>query len=187
MGSLRITTASGKGQRIILFLIVVFTIGGTAILDFLTSVGIVGGMLYGGPVYLTGFLSYAEDVKRRLVVAVAVLCTALTILAFSPEGGIPSIVLCNYVIAVVAVWIAAALALIHIRLVAENAELRDLLPICSYCKQIRDDEGAWHRLETYLHRHNGVEFSHGMCPPCLEDYLHDLDRDSLDMESESKS
>jgi hypothetical protein len=179
MGDLRNTTPSGKSQRKVLLSIVVFTIAGTAILDFLTPVGIVGGMLYGGPIYLTGLLSCAEDTKRRLVLAVAMLCTVLTILAyvFSPQGGIPTIVISNHVISVVAMWMAATLALIHIRLVAENAELRGLFPICSYCKQIRDDDGAWHKLETYLHRHAGVEFSHGMCPSCLEQYLHDLDQD----------
>jgi hypothetical protein len=178
----------GRNQRIALLSIVVFTIAGTAILDFLTPVGIVGGMLYGGPVYLSGFLGYAEHTKRRLVLAVAALCTVLTILAFflSPEGGIPWIVISNHVIAVAAMWTAAVLALIHTRLVAENAELRDLLPICSYCKQIRDDDGAWHKLETYLHRHNGVEFSHGMCPSCLEHYLHDLDQDPPGMETTAK-
>ncbi|MEP6887749.1 MAG: hypothetical protein ABI945_05445 [Nitrospirales bacterium] len=178
MDDSRSPTQSGRKQRIALLSIVVFTIGGTAILDFLTPVGIVGGMLYGGPIYLTGLLSCAEDTKRRLVVAVAVLCTVLTILAYflSPQGGIPAIVLSNYVIAVVAMWMAAAVALIHIRLAAENAELRELIPICSYCKQIRDDDGAWHKMETYLHRHAGVEFSHGMCPSCLEHYLHDLDK-----------
>ncbi len=82
MDDLRSTTSSGRKQRIALLSIVVFTIGGTAILDFLTPVGIVGGMLYGGPIYLTGLLSCAEDTKRRLVVAVAVLCTVLTILAY---------------------------------------------------------------------------------------------------------
>lgn len=179
----------GKNQQIVLLSIVVFTIGGTAILDFLTPVGIVGGMLYGGPIYLTGLLSGTEDMKRRLVVAAAILCTMLTILAYflSPQGGIPTIVLSNYVIAVVAMWMAAALTLIHVRLVAENAELRELLPICSYCKQIRDDDGAWHKMETYLHRHAGVEFSHGMCPSCLEHYLHDLDQDPPSMETTAKS
>src|SRR5918992_2860100 len=142
-----------KSQRMVLLSVVVFTIGGTAVLDFLTPVGVIGGMLYGGPIYLTGLLSCAEDTKRRLVVAVAALCTVLTILAFflSPQGGIPAIVLSNYVIAVVTLWMAAALALIHVRLVAENAKLRELLPICSYCNQIRDDDGAWYKVETYLH------------------------------------
>lgn len=189
MINLQYTTGLGKSQRIVVLFIVFLTIGGTAILDCLTPVGIVAGMLYGGPIYLTGFISYAEDTKRRLILAVAALCTLLTILAFflSPEGGIPWMVISNHVIAVVTMWTAAVLALIHTRLVAENAELRDLLPICSYCKQIRDDRGAWHKLETYLHRYRGVEFSHGMCPACLEHYLHDLDEDPPDIESASKS
>ena len=181
MEGLRIITLPKNSRGVVLPSIVVLTIGGTAILDFLTPVGIVGGMLYGGPIYLTGILPYTDDTKQRLVVAVAVLCTMLTILAYfvSPQGGVPAMALSNHVIAVASMWTAAVLALIHIRLVAENAELRELLPICAYCKQIRDDDGAWHKLETYLHRHAGVEFSHGMCPSCLEHYLEDLDQNRL--------
>lgn len=44
--------------------------------------------------------------------------------------------------------------------------LRGLLPICANCKQIRDDEGYWHRVEHYVQRHTHAEFSHGICPEC---------------------
>jgi hypothetical protein len=44
--------------------------------------------------------------------------------------------------------------------------LRGLLPICASCKQIRDETGAWHALETYVHRHSEARFSHGLCPNC---------------------
>lgn len=46
--------------------------------------------------------------------------------------------------------------------------LRGLLPICAWCKKIRDDDGYWKRLETYFRAHAEVEFSHGICPECLE-------------------
>jgi phosphoserine phosphatase RsbU/P len=45
--------------------------------------------------------------------------------------------------------------------------LRGLLPICSYCKRIRDDENYWHQLEEYLMEHAEVRFSHSLCPECL--------------------
>jgi len=44
--------------------------------------------------------------------------------------------------------------------------LRGLLPICAHCKQIRDDEGYWHRVEHYIQEHTHAEFSHGICPDC---------------------
>lgn len=45
--------------------------------------------------------------------------------------------------------------------------LRGLLPICMYCKQIRDDAGLWQQLERYLSEHSHVRFTHGICPACL--------------------
>lgn len=46
--------------------------------------------------------------------------------------------------------------------------LSGLLPICSHCKNIRDDDGRWHQLETYISGHSAAEFSHGLCPDCCE-------------------
>ena len=46
--------------------------------------------------------------------------------------------------------------------------LRGLLPICAYCKKIRDDKGYWNRLESYIRDHSGAEFTHGICPECLK-------------------
>jgi len=50
----------------------------------------------------------------------------------------------------------------------EIRELRDILPICSWCKKIRDDEGFWSQLEAYFHRNMDVQFSHGICPDCMK-------------------
>lgn len=44
--------------------------------------------------------------------------------------------------------------------------LSGLLPICASCKKIRDDQGYWHQVESYLQDHAGVDFSHGICPDC---------------------
>jgi len=46
--------------------------------------------------------------------------------------------------------------------------LRGIVPICGHCKQIRDDEGYWHQLEVYVRDHTEAEFSHGICPKCME-------------------
>ncbi|MBF0202072.1 MAG: hypothetical protein HQK66_12315, partial [Desulfamplus sp.] len=46
--------------------------------------------------------------------------------------------------------------------------LSGLIPICAGCKQIRDDEGYWNQLETYISRHSDVQFSHGICPECAQ-------------------
>jgi CheY-like chemotaxis protein len=46
-------------------------------------------------------------------------------------------------------------------------QLRGLLPICAYCKKVRDDRDYWHQLETFVTEHSGARFSHGVCPECL--------------------
>ncbi len=51
---------------------------------------------------------------------------------------------------------------------AQTKRLHGLLPICSYCKKIKDDNGAWHQLESYFRSHAEVEFSHGICQECGE-------------------
>lgn len=53
------------------------------------------------------------------------------------------------------------------RTLAEYRKLRGLIPICANCKKIRDDQGVWDPLETYLHQHAGVDFTHGLCPDCV--------------------
>lgn len=53
--------------------------------------------------------------------------------------------------------------------------LSGLLPICAYCKSIRDDDGAWNPLESYIDRHSEAAFSHGVCPDCLRAHLSNLD------------
>lgn len=48
----------------------------------------------------------------------------------------------------------------------EIKTLRGLIPICAWCKRIRDDRGYWDQLEVYLSKHSEAVFSHGLCPDC---------------------
>lgn len=50
---------------------------------------------------------------------------------------------------------------------AEVKTLREILPICSYCRKIRDDENYWHSVEEYISEHTRSRFSHGICPDCM--------------------
>ena len=54
---------------------------------------------------------------------------------------------------------------------AQVKVLSGLLPICASCKKIRDDEGYWSQLETFIGQHSEASFSHGICPDCLRQYL----------------
>jgi AmiR/NasT family two-component response regulator len=49
--------------------------------------------------------------------------------------------------------------------------LGGLLPICAYCKKIRDDQGYWQQVEQYFLTHSDVQFSHGLCPECREEHF----------------
>jgi response regulator RpfG family c-di-GMP phosphodiesterase len=50
-------------------------------------------------------------------------------------------------------------------------QLQGLLPMCSYCKRIRDDQNYWQQVESYISVHSGVQFSHSYCPDCYEKYV----------------
>jgi hypothetical protein len=52
----------------------------------------------------------------------------------------------------------------------EIKTLRGILPICSFCKNIRNDDGYYEQIESYIHKHSGVDFSHTICPKCMEKY-----------------
>ena len=52
----------------------------------------------------------------------------------------------------------------------EVKTLSGLLPICSHCKNIRNDKGYWQRVESYIGEHSEAKFSHGICPDCLKKY-----------------
>ncbi len=53
----------------------------------------------------------------------------------------------------------------------EVKTLRGIIPICSYCKKIRNDEGAWDILEAYFCKHSDAAFSHGICPDCYQEQM----------------
>ncbi len=56
--------------------------------------------------------------------------------------------------------------------------LKGVLPICAYCKNIRDDEGSWKQLEAYIRSHSSAEFSHGICPSCYEKQVEKMEEDN---------
>jgi DNA-binding response OmpR family regulator len=58
---------------------------------------------------------------------------------------------------------------------ASVKQLRGLLPICSYCKRIRDDNQYWQQVEGYITDHSDAKFSHGICPSCFAKLSTELD------------
>lgn len=62
--------------------------------------------------------------------------------------------------------------------------LKSLLPICSHCKKIRDDQGYWSQVEIYISKNSGSQFSHGICPDCLREFYPDIAEEVLNASEE---
>jgi HAMP domain-containing protein len=58
--------------------------------------------------------------------------------------------------------------------------LSGLLPICATCKKIRDDKGYWNQLEAYLSQHAEVDFTHSICPECMQKHYPEYSTESPD-------
>ena len=59
---------------------------------------------------------------------------------------------------------------------AQIKQLRGIIPICMYCKKIRDDKKYWQQVEHYVEEHTDAQFSHGICPECAKRVLEEMDR-----------
>lgn len=57
--------------------------------------------------------------------------------------------------------------------ITEIQILRGIIPICSFCKKIRDDEGYWQDIESYMSQYTEAQFSHGICSACKEEHYPD--------------
>jgi phosphoserine phosphatase RsbU/P len=64
------------------------------------------------------------------------------------------------------------------RALGEIKTLRGIVPICSCCKKIRDDQGYWSQVEVYVRAHSEAEFSHGICPECIKNIYSEFAEDS---------
>jgi sigma-B regulation protein RsbU (phosphoserine phosphatase) len=60
-------------------------------------------------------------------------------------------------------------------LIGNIKRLTGLLPICAYCKRIRSDHDYWEQVESYITEHSDARFSHGICPPCFEKAMQEVD------------
>lgn len=58
----------------------------------------------------------------------------------------------------------------------ELKALSGMLPICAACKRVRDDQGYWEQVESYISRRSEVVFSHSLCPECAAVYAQELEK-----------
>ena len=56
----------------------------------------------------------------------------------------------------------------------EIRQLKDMIPICAYCRKIRNDENYWQMVETYIQEQTGSNFTHGICPECHQKLLAEI-------------
>lgn len=66
------------------------------------------------------------------------------------------------------IWMRLKVAERILRYTTQISNLESMLPICSYCKNVRDDNNYWQQVETYLNNRTGTLFSHSVCPKCYE-------------------
>jgi PAS domain S-box-containing protein len=64
--------------------------------------------------------------------------------------------------------------------IAHAKTLQGLLPICANCKNIRDDAGYWHKVETYVASHSDATFTHGICPNCMKELYGEINPETED-------
>lgn len=147
-------------------------------IDSLIPLGVAGGV----PYILIILISLWSH-RRKLPVYMAIAGSILTIVGFfsSPTGGVLWQVLTNRTLALFAIWTVLILSAQR-RTIHEEKEdallqvkaLRGFLPICATCKKIRDDQGYWNQIESYIKEHSEAEFSHGICPDCATKVLADF-------------
>lgn len=74
-------------------------------------------------------------------------------------------------------YLTHVISLQNRELMREVKVLEGLLPICSFCKKIRNQDGDWEVLESYISEKTDAEFSHGLCPACAKKHYGDFLRD----------
>jgi hypothetical protein len=65
------------------------------------------------------------------------------------------------------------LALLIVEDITEISTLKSIIPMCMKCRKIRNDEQYWQSVEQYFHEHAGIDFSHGICPKCADEFYAD--------------
>ena len=177
-----------KTNRNISILYIFSMIGSAVIflLDLSLPLGLSVSMTYTLVVLLSLWL---PSLKSGLLMAT--LCSVLIIVGalFSPQGGDVLKGIVNRGLALFVIW-STAVIIFQKKLLEQRQKkielerekalrqikvLSGLLPICASCKKIRDDQGYWSQIESYLEKHSEAEFSHSMCPECSDKLYGDKD------------
>jgi hypothetical protein len=158
-----------KGLFVVLLVALIAAI---ALLDFLTGRDISFSIFYVFPIFTASWY-----VGKNAGLVLALLSSVLWLIADVAGTEPASHVLIpgwNAVVRLVFfVLVGVSVPYLKLQLHASNEaiqKLSALLPLCAWCKNIRDANGRWSRLETYLEEEKGIEVTHGICPDCIEKY-----------------
>ena len=139
--------------------------------DFFTGTYILFPILFVLPVMLVAW-------HRRLQAALALTAfLAFMRLAFQFHWGLPTGLAPALINTAIRLAVLALLAALTSRVAVQTRELRrrvslleGILPICGFCKDIRDESGEWNKLEEYISHHSEAQFSHGVCQKCAQEH-----------------
>ena len=85
------------------------------------------------------------------------------------------------------IWMRLRVAERILRYATQVRQLEAFLPICGYCKKVRDDQNYWQQIEGYINARTGTDFSHSVCPDCYKQVITpQLEQLSREMEEEEK-
>ena len=145
-------------------------------IDYLTFESANFPVFYVLPVILAAWYSGMWP-ALALAIAVPVFRLMFLVMPQSTPGQMAGVALATafrgIVIAFFALWFAR-LAEFERSLQRRVKILEGMLPICSHCKNIRNDKGDWERMEAYISRRSEAEFSHGICPSCSDKHYPGL-------------
>ena len=144
-------------------------------IDYLTSTSEHFPVVYVLPVILAAWYS-GKWPAVGLAIAVPLVRLLFLVMPNRPSEAMTSLALATgfrgIVIVFLALWFAR-LAEFERSLETRVKVLEGLVPICSFCKNIRNEAGEWERLERYISRRSEATFSHGVCPSCAEKHYQD--------------
>lgn len=130
------------------------------------------------------YAAWYGGMRWAVPLCVMPLAHVLTLMGWDVRSGLYEAVIAGAVRVVMLIpiaWWISSVAEAQRSLSKEVALLEGLLPICSYCKKIRDDEGEWQVLEKYIQERTTATFTHGVCQSCLKEQLGD----SIDLQRRS--
>jgi len=166
-----------KNKRFILMICIVLTIV-VGCLDYITGYELDFLIFYFVPITISAW--FVDKYSSLMITFLCIISWFLADLYAEHKYSLPHIIWWNAVViclsfiivALLLSWLREALhneKQLNIELskaLSEVKQLKRLIPICAWCKRVRNDDGYWEQVEVYLSNHASIDFTHGMCQDC---------------------